>query len=188
MSARLIQFVLDETARACVEQCPQNHVDGEFDEVTYDEQTQLGAESPELKSLPDGIYAVLIQADPLNSPTARFSLIEAETPKFIATAEFDLRPFMVSAIQYGEAYENVDEDNFLTLEHQISMERAKSLEGMFTPYIQNNTAFNLRLLDIIDYLTYPAILSKVEAYNLEEAQTLGPDESADIKKRTLKYN
>ena len=173
MSARLIQFVLDETARACVEECPQNHIDGVFDQETYDDQTQLNENSPELKGLPDGIYAVLVQADPLNSPIARFSLIEAESVKFIATAEFDLRPFMVSAIQYGDDFENVDEDDFAALEHQITLERAKGIEGMFKPFIENNVSFNLRVLDIIDYVTYPVILQKVAAYNMEAAQEPG---------------
>lgn len=173
MSARLIQFVLDETARACVEECPQNHVDGVFDQETYEEQTQLDQNSPELKGLPDGIYAVLVQADPMNSPIARFSLIEAEKVKFIATAEFDLRPFMVSAIQYGDAYEGAVEDDFAEREHQITLERAKNIEGMFKPFIENNVSFNLRVLDIIDYVTYPAIVQKVAAYNLEAAQEPG---------------
>lgn len=186
MSARLIQFVLNETARACVEQCPQNHIDGEFDQETYDEQTQLNQNSPALAGLPNGVYSVFIEADPLHNPMARFSLLETEGPHAIAMVEIDLRPFMVSAIAYGDEYEDVDEENFTDIENKILLERASALEGMFEPYIKNNAVFNLRLLDMIDYLTYPAILTKISAYNLEAA--LEPNGSQAIVNSRMKLN
>ncbi|MCM2344598.1 MAG: hypothetical protein NDJ24_08560 [Alphaproteobacteria bacterium] len=181
MGARLISFIFDEPARACIEQCPQNHPDGHFDQDTYDNITQLNEASPLLNQLPEGTYALVIQADPRINPFAQLTLIDTQGSRFIAAAQVDLRPIITSAIDDGADYsaliDAAEEDEGAAYEqiaYQISLKRSEVLENLFKPYIESNPSFNLKLLDALDYLVYPVIVGQVAAYNLEEtAQIAG---------------
>lgn len=189
MGARLISFIFDEPARACIEQCPQNHPEGPFDQDTYDAITQLNEASPRLDQLPDGAYAMVIQADPFHNPFAELSLIDTDGPRVIATARVDLRPIVTSAIDDGADYsaliDDTGEDQDAACEqmaYEILLKRAVCLEGLFKPYIENNAAFNLKLLDALDYLVYPVIVGQAAAYSLDEkAQTTGSHDMAITK-------
>lgn len=176
MSARLVHFMLDETARACVEQCPQNRPDGVFDEELFEEMT-IPENPPELPELPDGDYAIVIQADPMNDSSARITLVrlrDNDKPDTIATALIDLQPLMASAISTGEEYESAVEADLEILEQKILLERTLPLQGVFEPHIEgHNTAFNLQLLDVLDYIIYPAILGRMNNFNFEDAQEAG---------------
>lgn len=181
MGARLICFIFNEPAKTCIEQCPQNAFDGHFDQSTYEEITQLNDAAPLLNQLPDGAYAMVIEADPYHNPFAKITLMEEQSHRAIATGSVDLRPIITSAIDDGEDYKNltdVDEDDeeaaYEDMAHQILLKRAACLEGLFSPFIKNDPSFNLKLLDVLDYLVYPVIVSQVASYNLEEqAQTQG---------------
>ncbi|QQG37116.1 MAG: hypothetical protein HYS17_04965 [Micavibrio aeruginosavorus] len=175
MGARLISFLFNEPAKTCIEQCPQNAPDGYFDRETYEQITQLNEAAPLLKLLPDGAYAMVIEADPYNDPFAKITLIEEQSHRAITSARVDLRPIITSAIDDGENYTNLtdmDEDDgaaaYEEVAHQILLKRSACLEGLFKPYIENNPSFNLKLLDALDYLLYPVIVGQVASYNLEE--------------------
>ncbi len=176
MAAKLTAFVFDETAMCCIEQCPYNQAGKTFDQETHDAVTQLN-EPVILNNRPDGDYILLVQGNPFKSPDIHLSLL-TEDAKLAHLAKIDLCKFSAAETSIRKSFfdtlsiDNDDEsdcfddsDGYAMLDRKILKKRAEDMGELFKPLIENNPAFNERLVKALDYLMAPAINAHCPLYD-----------------------
>lgn len=135
-----------------------------------------------LKGVPYGNYQLLINANFSESTVANFRLVAVDTHDVIFETALELAPLIKSAIDDGDEYTDLveklvddDEDPEIqaAAEHMTEMmnqRRSAYLEGLLAPYLEGSLVFNVELLDALDYITYPVILTSVEDCKLDDSE------------------
>lgn len=187
MSAKLVALKFD---RKTEEYLCRERADDQSAQATLDEMQTFGdlSASPVLlKNLPAGDYILLLSAEYDREPATSMHLLKAQSGEVMHTARLDLSPLMQSAIDDGPEFNTLmmdlqDSDSDEALQaaadeklSKLVESRATALEGILSPYIQNDQFFNVELLDILDYMTYPLIKNQVsDDIELDEAPELSP--------------
>lgn len=130
-----------------------------------------------LNNLPTGHYMLVVSAELDKDTVTKLHLLKTDTKEVIHTSVLELTPLMRSAVENGPEfkalvstlldYDEEDEENFKEREEAerqsglITLSRAACLEGALSPYVENDAKFNVELLDMLDFMTYPLITKGV---------------------------
>ncbi len=179
MTAQLTSIILDQKTEEYLDREMSRN---EADQEALDMRDAFGdlADSPVwLRNLPDGDYTLMISVDPKEDTSALLHLMRDDNGEVMHTVKLELMPIIRSAVEDAPEYGNMTAEDDETLQAQadaatdaINLRRSSYLEGLFAPYIEHDRDFNVELLDMLDFVTYPMISSGVDLDLGEDADDM----------------
>ncbi len=169
MTAKLTSIVLDQkTEQYLRQEMSRNEADQEA-LAQLDGFGDLSDMPVFLNKLPAGDYTMLISADLKQGTTALMHLMRDDNGEVMHTVTLELMPIIRSALEDAPEFSALDAEDDETLQMQadaqtdaINLRRSQHLEGLFAPFIEHDRDFNVELLDMLDFITYPLITSGVK--------------------------
>lgn len=168
MTAQLVSIILDQKTETYLErEMSRNEADQDA-LAQRDAFGDLTGNPVWLRDLPDGDYTLMISVDPKEDTTAQMHLMRDDNGEVMHTVTLELMPIVRSALEDAPEYETLTAENDEDLLVQtdaaidaINQRRSNYLEGLFAPFIEYDRDFNIELLDMLDFVTYPLISSGV---------------------------
>lgn len=167
MTARLVAISYDAETLRYIETEAVKTEEGQAGLEQLDTFGDLGEMFVELNDLPDGTYTLIVGADLPESTLGRFKLLHNDTGDICFETTWELQPTIASSHQYGKEYSNLmmveadEEEDDDTREQarqrlaEIEGRRSDDLEGLLKNHLMGNISFNIELLDVVDFMTYP---------------------------------
>lgn len=170
MTAQLTSIILDQKTEDYLQDEMSRN---EADEEALAQRDAFGdlSETPVwLNNLPAGDYTLLISADLKQDTVAHMHLMRDDNGEVMHTVTLELMPIIRSALEDAPEYSDLpdtDDDDALLEQvdaqtDAITQRRAGYLEGLFAPFIEHDKDFNVELLDMLDFVTYPLISGGVK--------------------------
>ncbi len=200
MTARLVAISYDAETLRYIEAEAAKTEEGQIGLEQLDAFGDLSEMYVELNDLPDGTYTLIVGADLPESTLGRFRLLHNDTGKICFETTWELQPTIASSHQYGKEYsalmmiETDDEEDDETREQarfrlaEIEGRRSDDLEGLLKNHLIGNVSFNIELIDVIDFMTYPVASGYIPGED-EIEEDLIPKADTPVKetapKRTL---
>lgn len=188
MNAKLTAIHFD---RATEEYLQRALSENEADQCALAEMGNMGdlSHSPALlNKLPAGDYVLILSGEFDRDPSTRLHLLNRDTGEVMHTAVLDLTPIMQSALEDDVEFDalmgQIDADNDeerVQADEQLEAQRkqrAQQVEGALSPFIENDASFNVELMDMLDYLSYPMIKGSVSSDIEMESEPDASPESA----------
>lgn len=177
MTAQLVAITFDNATEDYLRREMSRN---EADQMALEQMGDIGnlTDNPVLlNNLPAGHYMLVVSAELDKDTVTKLHLLKTDTKEVIHTSVLELTPLMRSAVENGPEftalvstlldYDEEDEEDFKEREEAerqsnlITLSRAACLEGALSPYVENDAKFNVELLDMLDFMTYPLITKGV---------------------------
>ncbi len=179
MTAQLTSIILDQKTEDYLE---REMSGSEADQEALEQRDAFGdlADNPVwLRHLPDGDYTLMISVDPKEDTTAHLHLMRDDNGEVMHTVTLELMPIIRSAVEDAPEYDDLNAEDDEALQAQadaandaVTLRRSSYLEGLFAPLIEHDKDFNVELLDMLDFVTYPLITSGVDLDLDEDADDM----------------